>query len=919
MVYDDLGIFLSFIAYPFSKDGKDLFKGIFQPYFYEHKKQISIYDPDAQSKDDPYPSVYTPAGYRMFGSNGLAILSLVDDYSFYNRFFNKNHIQSLLQSAKIATTNYGEGKEKNIDLNFSSVVISGVIEYENTRDDLIHVAQKTFLLPKEKRYRYIGIIRLKIDYRLLLGTNHAITTVRNIKKAIQRLYDCQKKKKGFTRCKYFTIDCYDNDELTVIAFSDKLLTLYNFLGNIRSLMTADIGQTDTYGENKHVFGLTYLSFGYDLERGIGRDLSGNNIICTIETKPGHRDTFYSILLGKYHCDESDQINKLKIIDKKIIISGGCNILFSMPLKNISILEDICKKTGSCFQRDVRNVKVSLEDKWPLSEEATDRIREIRYIDGNGHPELNDEEVFITRDTFSRIKKLMKEVGVSKMVRERFLALLELYNLSCQNILQSFYLKELKAVLENFETMIEDMRSNSEEDLNAIEKMLNSEITNLENACYDRLHIQKGNRFPLEYCGGIQQYLTSFDFAYKQIYKILSPNDNGAFYITISGAERASSRRLLFNLNIHDIIYPELFIVSVWKEIANFTVKTRQDNNYYGRGLSPEVNWGILNDKLGILNTWYEFISRNDSFQIVNAKIHQSEKLLHDDNVTRIIKKIVSPTLIEYYIKDYIVYYFAFGENFSLLWHFYFKILLQTTNCYDSLNHIDKRSLIYMMLRIFMIAQLADDSRLNDFIDKQASVPYDHIIGGQWSECYSKTLAATKVIFDVLKIYGFQEMVDATIKSYDCNIFNKEHPEKFYEPNRDEKDMIVERNDVTIEMMDSITKGIPIEWDKDTSDYNSRYTFLICLLRAYLYSVYLIDYNGTTYSGRPIKSIPRDKCGVINCIMEDNDVYRKMIQIPIDTTGGFFIPSYTIRKHYFRLRTALYKSLWNYRLMFGNID
>ena len=501
-----------------------------------------------------------------------------------------------------------------------------------------------------------------------------------------------------------------------------------------------------------------------------------------------------------------------------------------------------------------------------------------------------------------------------MVRERLMALFEFYNLSCQNILQSFYLEELKPALSDYHNMIMDMKNNPKEDLSSIEQMLNEEITNMENACYDRLHIQKNNQAPLEYSGGIQQYLTSFDFVYKQIYRIFSPKDNDAFYVTISGAERAASERQLFKLNIHDIVFPELFIIAVWKEIANFALKIQKRN--------------VENDKskphkelIDTLNTWNDFISNDDAFRIIRDRIHQSKKLLHDDDVSRCIKQLVSPELIEYFIKDYIVFHFAFCNDFSLFWHFYFKILLQTTNSYNCLNHIDKRHQIHMFLRVFMVAKLAcgegEENALSSFVQAQADSPFDSILGAQWIECYKKTLAATDEIYNVLKMFGFCQMIDYTIESYEENIYKKEHSDQLFNPAQI-KDIIKERESIMDVMKEYLNNGWIIREESDLERYE--YSFIICLFGAFLRSVYELDYSINTDS--KIKSIPRDSEGKINRVMEiipgtKNDLYDNIIQIPVDTTGGFFIPSSNIRRQYFRLRTTLYRSLWNYRFACEN--
>lgn len=54
---------------------------------------------------------------------------------------------------------------------------------------------------------------------------------------------------------------------------------------------------------------------------------------------------------------------------------------------------------------------------------------------------------------------------------------------------------------------------------------------MENACFDRLHSDKHHATPLEYNSGIQQHLTSLDFAYKSIRKAFGL-DKPKTYVTL---------------------------------------------------------------------------------------------------------------------------------------------------------------------------------------------------------------------------------------------------------------------------------------------------------------------------------------------------------------------------------------------------
>ena len=487
----------------------------------------------------------------------------------------------------------------------------------------------------------------------------------------------------------------------------------------------------------------------------------------------------------------------------------------------------------------------------------------------------------------------------------------IFNLSYQNILQRAHLDELKPAFLNLKKIVEEMMQVSDESVGSIEKMLNGEITDLENACYDRLHIQKGGYVPLEYSGGIQQYLASFDFAYKQIYGgIFLPKDEKAYYVTISGAERASSKRTIFNMNINDIIFPEMFIVLVWKEIANFAFKPQNEFDKYASSDK------VVKDRVDSLNAWNGIISKAKTFSVIQERFDHSDKRLHNDEVWRLIKKLLTPKLIEYYIKDCIVFHFAFNHNYNLFWHYYFKIFFQTTEVYGRLNHVDKKYLIEMLLRVFMIAKIFPNEDTERFLDEKKSSPFDSIVGAQWEECYQKTMDATVEIYNIIQMFGFEKMIAETIQSYEGNVISKENPEKEeYDSPIIQK--IVEKREKQIEgILSNLINRTLIQ----TNGFDD-FSFLICLFGAYLRAVFLLD--TASREGDPcIKCVPRDREGVINRVMETNGIeqdslYENMINILVDTTGGFFVPAFKTRKLYFALRTNFYRSLWNYCFVTGN--
>lgn len=877
--YENVGLFIGLLSYPYYQDGKILY-GKLETFFAKHKEQIWSFEPCDRNDE----VLYQPSGYRMFGSHGLAVLSLVDDYTFYNRHFNKNHIQTVLDDCEKEQSNKEGEKKEEEELDFNSTVISGASETEGT--SLTAKARNTFLREESNRFHYIGIIRLKINHDFLLeekGHKGGIQVLRDIKYYIEGVL----KKK----CKieeYIAVDCFDNDEMTIIAFSDVLLSLYNFLGEIRSITNEHIGieceeQDEENKTNKtvekHMFGSALLCFGYDVKFDPTQDpsISGFTMKCLMETKAGHRDSLFKYLHNNKKAFGIQKLSKN--------ITGGCSLIAEFPMNTIKQLEKMCREDITVL-RDVRKMKVVLSDS-----EKGNRIK--RYVKDN-HISFTNNKVFRFDEEFLRqTKALMKEVGLSKLVRDRLMALYELYNNSCQNILQRCYLEELKPTMKSFPSMIKGMRGRKER-ITDIEKTLNVEISNMENAIYDRLHPQKHNQPPLEYSGGIQQHLTTFDYAYKYISRVFSPKETIG-YVTITGAERASSARFLFNLNINDIIFPELFITTAWKEVANFAIKLiesppeKTNVDAYAKGFFAD------------LDIWQQFSQNDESFNIIRNGIFHSDVIMSKDKTSEIAMKLMNRELLMYFFKDYIVFHFAFLKDYQMMWYYYLKTMLQTTICYNELNVIDRKHFVHMMMRLFMVGLLSDDESDRDFIKEQASLPFDHLLGDLWIKDYEKTHRIAATVFDNLEQYGFKKMNDEFIHFKEQNIkalsFETDIAIEI-------KDRIKKRKDRISLMVEAFNQGRLVD-----SAENDHKDYIICLFYAYLKALCDLD-----NSDRPIKSIPRDSGGtVVEFSKEEKGAFlENAINILVDPTGGFFVPSSENRNQYFLLRTVLYRSLWNYR-------
>lgn len=907
MTFDRVGLLCSFVSYPYDVDGRNLYNKVFSRFFSYHKEQWESYEQGELGKDHEY--IYMSAGYRMFGSQGLLVLSLIDDYSFCTRHFHKNQIKALLNKNNVVVD------ESFWD--FNNNVISGITDKDDC--DLLSKSRNTFL-KKKSRFPFVGVIRLKFNPYFLLGRNRGVNAVRDVKECVSNIAEGLCKN---TSQNIISIDCFDSDELTVIAFSDNLIYLYNLLGEIRSISDKMLVQNSknrsslckNEGCEKHVFSSAILNFGYDVNSELDVSaLDGFRARCKIETKVGHRDSFFLFL--KNLKDYLLEGESLSIDDLTMNITGGCGIIFSIPVIEIQRLESLCE-THETFHRDVRKVKLSLVD--VSGEERFFRELSVGKQLNSVEKQTNirdKHEYRISDNIVYNTRQLLKKLGVSKMVRDRIMSLFELYNKSCLDALQRFYLEELKPSLENIETDLRDLISDKKEDLSSIEQALNSEVTSLENAFSDRLYFQKGIYVPLEYSGGIHQHLTALDYAYKTICQAFSPIEKNASFVTITGADRASSCRMLFRLNINDIVFPELFVTTVWKEVGNFHFKTLQkvpvessNWDYNGDIVKQELKKQVI-----MVDTWHALLHDPESFDIIRRAIDAAAELSSSDGVVLIAKSMMTMETMENFFKDYIVFHFVFSRDIEKMWHFYLKVMLQTTSCYYRLNHLDKFYLAQMLLRLFMVARTSGEESAMDFIKTQKDKAFDAQIGGEWQECFSKLLVVSGIVFKVLEKYNFRAMSDRFVYVIENNIFELDHSNcrdsessGFY-GHLDE--VLEKRAQVICQMEESFNESKLIDF---TSFDVGRFEYLVCLLASYINVSFAIDVQSK--QDVKMKLLPRNNEGDVHEVMCDRLISKadiNMSNILVDSTGGFFVPSFETRGKYFVLRSAFYKSLWDYR-------
>lgn len=913
MRYESESLFIGLVSFPFYVDGKELYENVFQNFFQKSHRANYL---EKLSKNPLAKELYCPSAYRMFGSYGLAILSLIDDYAFCSRIFNSGHIRAHEEYAYLNK--------------YKSIILAGSSESDDGKANLLEIASNTFLCKGEKdhlRYPFIGIIRIKLDYRLLKNAGADFT--RAIKRRINDLKDELKKDHAFPKLEGLALDSYDNDELFVVAFSDSLRALDSFFKNIRrmQLTDLDIANEDDYDPEDlknlwHVCAASHMSFGYHidfsfLEKDNPTFLEWNKkndfkegshepiyeINCLIETKPGHRNSFCNYLtkIAKPVFGVSDlHMNKT--------VSGGSIVHIRIPLDKTQALHDLAKgpkdNTEDVFRRDVRRIKLTLNESG--SPEDVHEDKEHRFA--------QRQENLITQKTIIEIKEHLLCLGVSKIVRERLLSLIDVYNDCGRDQLQSYYFAQLKPAVENIKTILSDFKKNTAESLLDIESRINEEISALETALYNRMNNKMSPNTVLEYGGGIQQFLQAFGFAYKEIVRVLSPSEAEKNYSLITGVCKEASMRTHSELNINHILYPQLFCVTTWKEASNFSLQLLDE--YTCSEKIQDMNDYMQKKSLfDIFKTFIQNKSAMDS--IIEQMLNQTE-FVRTDPIYDILYELLTPKCIKYSLLDYILYHFAFNRNYQLMWRFYLKVFLQTPSVYQKKGEIKRTAFCFELLRLFLVAFRVDDDDIISFIKEQRHNPFDYVLSGLWFECFSKIEKAAKNICKNLQSYAYREVSEELILHSEYSLIDlcgdDSYAEyilkslKCTEPSEDEIKNILSSRKINI---DNCVFQIENDCYLDINSFASGNHFspdnTISLLNAFLIAIDNLDREGK--DNIMINTLPRDKKGEIDFPLV-KELASCSSNILADPSGGFVIPDHAIRKKYNSYRTLLYRTLWD---------
>ena len=915
MKYEQEGLFIGLISFPFYIDGKQLYTHVFKPFFvnqHRHDYLEEMTAPAASQLDD---CLYKPQAYRMFGSHGLAIFSLIDDFSFCSRIFNSSHIKpdskGTAPKDQRAEVFPDEDRKK-----YKATVLTGTSE--TLSDDgipyLLPRATETFLAERDI-FPFVEILRLKINATLLF------------KKGIDLTRAIKKKATSYMKgdIQSIIVDSYDNDELIIVLFSSNMGKLDSCTQRIRRMTCSCL--CDTFKEwkgetNRHLFSAFHMSYGHHIDfsfkkdspdfRKSSPDSTKFKINCFIETKPGHRQKLIAFLRAK-------QSFKRLVFHRTV--TGGSILRTSIPLSALDELHQM-SHSEDAFKQHVRRIKLTLSDTRALRPHPS-QLSSCQSSSSLTNNLLGEQEIF-------DIKNKMLCLGVSKIVRERLLALLDLFNDCGRNKLQSYYFLQMEKPVKELSLMLDSfLDEDGAIPLFEIENMLNEEITSLENAIYNRMLNNLTPNTILEYGGGIQQMLQGFNFAYQRMVELINPSSADKQYALISGVAKESSDRSHTELNINHIIYPQLFATTGWKEASNFALSVMDsfspDEDYPSS--SEDAN-SLVDEVLWSFSVFNDLLSKDNEFEIIRSHLFSNLYRAYNDRVFQQLISLIRPSLIQYALCDYIVYHFAFQRNFELMWYNYFKVMLQTNSVYQRPGQVRTRAFLFILLRLMLVGFREQNEQrkkgILQFIQDCSDKPFDYLLSNVWLTCFSKTKQVAEYLLSALSPYDFPAVSDRVVFLCELNLLapGDEVPTKreklriadYLSPIMDAEmtadefisAFLARRKEKTDAMKNAFE-----HFDIAPDHYSAQVTSpdnIVCLLHAFLLIIHDLDYDGkdhpyvhTLIREEDSRDIDLEKTKQYACVSSN---------ILADPTGGFVIPDHACRKKYFGYLTCLYRTLWD---------
>ena len=792
IIIEDCGLLNILISYPFKVNGCKFFHEEFENKIFKiYKEESADSFGGCQKKNYINSQMYKPFGYHLFGNYNLAVLSLVDGYAFGNRVFHPGHGYH---------RDPQEDNTQKTDYNYQLLTGTSYHE-EGEKEYLLTKARKTFLRKKE-RYPFIGITRFKLNNSLLIGSGIELL------QALRNKIEAYLKNKRHLDA--FVLDSFGNTEITLFAFSNNLKRIHELLYKVRQLTLQDLRPFP--GDNKsllaeresqsysqaHIISTSYTNLGYDILWQPQPDkIKASYTFLPVENpkeiqaqikweiKPGHENQ-----LGEVWNKVLPLLaSKTQMKSLHYLLGGNAQYTKFAPF-DLETFRKFIEKIGSdeTVPHHIKNLRLQLFFEETLKPSSSIPV----HPNYERAPNLGFET-----EEMNHFRKMLCKCGASKLTKERFLKMLARFNDCIRDKHFYIYFIELKDFLNGVATALK--RFSEDEDnhysIEMIDNYMNNVITAFECAFYNRFH--QSTRMGLladinlEYNGGIQQYVTSFDLAYKESIEILSYTDDEQYekaFVYISGYENVVSKREILRINMNLLTYPELFAVSIFKETVNFMLE-RYENIYTPlrkEELEKEKRKQTKeqNDIRKLLLNWEKILSEKKIPAPLEGIFKDSALFNPHLKSHQILKDFPHYEWIEYFVADVHNLYFGFNGDFELLYYYYWKYFLQLSQCYNREGELCLQHFMTFLIRLFFVRfyllyerdykdsetktnkeelQAWGEKAKHEIKEKYQYSPFAAHLSHLWQIHFEDTLDAALFVWQKLQDYNFYLFLKNSIR------------------------------------------------------------------------------------------------------------------------------------------------------------
>jgi len=698
----DAGIAIGLTSLPFRKEIEFYDKEIKQALFPNYKDAVlKNFPPDLTGKfrAEFEKYFYEPVPYYLFGSFDLAVITLVDDFEMTSRTFRPFDPALSTESDK----KYRE--------NFFYKLITGPTPRFNPADSLVNIAERTFL--SETRPPLFAMSLLKLNNALLLGAGTEF--LRLVVRFIHAIAKQQRAKNP--QLKVILLESYASHEITVLTFTDNYSAVSRLITTVREARVRDLLRTEEgapdpdylnsilrncllshlpiKGTNRHdilsapIFTDTesYFGFDFDLLDPAKQSLMENidpddalDLYCQWYVRPGHLQTTF------------DEIKQQSQGDVSGCVGRGDLYEHTKGLRTRTAIEQV-----------VSSVNEKSIPKHARRRQTTPAVSPFQLRPSpDGQEDYDDPDLSEMRFSVGEIKEIQNHLRAAwtpKILTGKVLNAFTNFNDGILDPGLYGYFIELLPLMELIQQMVARWHEASDQtDLGLICKTLEKLTDNFERAYRNRFYnsYRMGDitDFNLDFKGGIQQLLSSFDAAYKAICSVLGRKESFAY---VAGSPGVYSTRHEVRLNYYHVFQPEIFGSIVNHEAANFYL-----TRFSPIDVPAFAREGSLIDAQ-LLPDQYEtdgsVLRRTESLK-KRASEEQSPLLF-----------FVTKRLLNCVFVDLLAFYFGYNKNVDLFEHWYWGYFAQTSFAYLRREQVNEIQFVGFMLRLLWIERISSAKRI----------------------------------------------------------------------------------------------------------------------------------------------------------------------------------------------------------------